>query len=717
VVSASDRGLRIALALCVGLGWLSAGIGLFHLMQEPTGWPLLVGCVLWLIFAPLVTDHLRAALERRGLLPRAVARLLALALQLAPLPLLPPDGPLALVLGAAIVAQSQLFLAARQDAAAVACLALPPVIDVLVLTAVPSVDALVLLPLTLLAGVCALLLLHGRMALGDLRREAPDPAPESSFERIAYVLPLGLLLATLSGGGYVLGERVARAFAPSDEAAQNRRPHQPSARGADPDAARGAAHGGAPAEFGQDLSLSGGSFPFGEAIVMEIEPLTELDTGRPLHMRSMVLDRFDENGASLADTSVPPLLSARGGWIRVAEDPPPEHLSRLHVQLRPLRLENRPWTAAFAPHPLTAIALPEVLYHPDQVLVVPQVITRLFVYEVEFERRPLDRRQLATLSARHPAARFTALPADSAALARVRRTAAEWTAGARSDVEKVLRIVRRLELDFTYERTDLGFEGTEAVAAFLEAKRGYCTHFATTAALMLRSEGIPARLATGFLAHEWSEELGRFLVRERNAHAWVEVHFDELGWLTVDPTPSEVGGGAFSRDLGGALDEAQTALFEGLFDTLARWRASEASLGDVLTAVTAGLVQGLRRNPLVLLLVSGGLLALLSVMLGRRAPREPALTRAALPDASPLFARLWTALARHGHARPPAQTQREFGGAVHARGGPDFAPLPGLIDLYYRASYGGRALAEGEELRVEAFLVALEARGEVPREG
>src|SRR6185295_13922646 len=69
-------------------------------------------------------------------------------------------------------------------------------------------------------------------------------------------------------------------------------------------------------------------------------------------------------------------------------------------------------------------------------------------------------------------------------------------------------------------------------------KTGYCEHYATAMVVRLRTVGIPARLVTGFLATEWNEYGGYFTVRQRDAHAWVEVYFPYSGWITMDPTPT-----------------------------------------------------------------------------------------------------------------------------------------------------------------------------------
>jgi hypothetical protein len=68
-------------------------------------------------------------------------------------------------------------------------------------------------------------------------------------------------------------------------------------------------------------------------------------------------------------------------------------------------------------------------------------------------------------------------------------------------------------------------------------KIGYCEQFATAETLMLRSLGIPARLATGYSTGSYDPVLDQSVVRERDAHAWVEVWFPNHGWVPVDPSP------------------------------------------------------------------------------------------------------------------------------------------------------------------------------------
>lgn len=71
-------------------------------------------------------------------------------------------------------------------------------------------------------------------------------------------------------------------------------------------------------------------------------------------------------------------------------------------------------------------------------------------------------------------------------------------------------------------------------------KTGYCEHYATAMVMILRTIGIPARLVTGFLAAEWNEYGNYYVVRQQDAHAWVEVHLPHSGWITMDPTPPSI---------------------------------------------------------------------------------------------------------------------------------------------------------------------------------
>lgn len=84
-------------------------------------------------------------------------------------------------------------------------------------------------------------------------------------------------------------------------------------------------------------------------------------------------------------------------------------------------------------------------------------------------------------------------------------------------------------------------EGVELVNFFLfEASQGHCELFATASAVLLRAVGIPCRYVTGFAPSEYNEIGDYWIIREDNAHAWIEVYVPGWGWKTFDPTPPEL---------------------------------------------------------------------------------------------------------------------------------------------------------------------------------
>ncbi len=76
------------------------------------------------------------------------------------------------------------------------------------------------------------------------------------------------------------------------------------------------------------------------------------------------------------------------------------------------------------------------------------------------------------------------------------------------------------------------------LASFLLTdKQGYCQQFSGAMALLLRMEGVPARVATGFSPGTTDRDTGEFVVHDTDAHSWVEAYIAPYGWVTFDPTP------------------------------------------------------------------------------------------------------------------------------------------------------------------------------------
>jgi transglutaminase-like putative cysteine protease len=124
--------------------------------------------------------------------------------------------------------------------------------------------------------------------------------------------------------------------------------------------------------------------------------------------------------------------------------------------------------------------------------------------------------------------------------AQARALAVQAVAGhTENQFDTVMALTNYLQGHFQYSQ-QLGHvpAGRDPVDWFLfDAKIGYCEQFATAETLMLRSLGIPARLATGYSTGQYDSVLNQATVREQDAHAWVEVWFPNHGWVPVDPSP------------------------------------------------------------------------------------------------------------------------------------------------------------------------------------
>ncbi|HWD97396.1 MAG TPA: DUF3488 and transglutaminase-like domain-containing protein, partial [Bryobacteraceae bacterium] len=143
--------------------------------------------------------------------------------------------------------------------------------------------------------------------------------------------------------------------------------------------------------------------------------------------------------------------------------------------------------------------------------------------------------------------------------ARIRALARQW-AGAGDDGTKALRIQTHLRSGFTYTLNTPRFPARDPLANFLFVRKsGYCEYFASAMAVMLRTLGIPSRVATGFQSGYFNDVSGMYVIRASDAHAWVEGWIEGQGWRTFDPTPPDKSPsrGLFAR-LGMYLDAADS---------------------------------------------------------------------------------------------------------------------------------------------------------------
>ncbi len=155
-------------------------------------------------------------------------------------------------------------------------------------------------------------------------------------------------------------------------------------------------------------------------------------------------------------------------------------------------------------------------------------------YEVELAAEP----QIAAKLEPSPASALSAL--DPGGLTPRMRELAVELMGEGSDDERIERLEQALLTGWSYTADFVGRDGESPLEDFLFVyKSGHCEYFASAMVMLLRSQGIPARFVTGFLGAEFNPLEDYYIVRQQNAHAWVEAYTPTRGWRVYDPTPPD----------------------------------------------------------------------------------------------------------------------------------------------------------------------------------
>jgi protein-glutamine gamma-glutamyltransferase len=311
---------------------------------------------------------------------------------------------------------------------------------------------------------------------------------------------------------------------------------------------------------------------------------------------------------------------------------------------------------------------------------------------------------------------FLQVPAQSEQIATL---AKEITHTQRTTYEKASAIQSYLTHNFRYSLDAPLREQDRPLEEFLfTRKTGYCEHYATAMVVMLRTIGAPARLVTGFLATEWNEYGNYYVVRQQDAHAWVEVHLPHSGWVTMDPTPpliESIGSGSPAwHALGRMMDtirlhwsrffvqysaadqfavvrelkagstsarnkalDSMSALFRP-FMTMLDGIAEYASKGTILS-LAEGL--GLALVSLAVLLLLGIKRPWAKGMVGRKTTRDQQLI-------VQLYERMISLLTRKGISKLTAMPPLEFVRLTQERWRDAGSAVASITELYCRARFG-----------------------------
>ena len=265
--------------------------------------------------------------------------------------------------------------------------------------------------------------------------------------------------------------------------------------------------------------------------------------------------------------------------------------------------------------------------------------------------------------------------------------AKEWTRGL-DDPERQLRAIElHLLSDYRYSLEFEQHTNRDPILDFLYLeKRGHCEYFASALALLGRAVGIPTRVVGGYRVTERNELGGYSIVREQNAHTWVEAWLDGKGWVTFNPTPA-----------GPIATSSTTPTVAALIDLAGTGWTAFLSWLDRRTWVQ------MLSAPAILIM----LIAAIRLWRQRRArARQPERT-----DDRPLpcFDQLSAALAQKGVARAPTETPEQLARRIEegddAR---ELASSAALLRRYAALRYGGLGSEPELASDIERFCRQLE---------
>jgi hypothetical protein len=257
--------------------------------------------------------------------------------------------------------------------------------------------------------------------------------------------------------------------------------------------------------------------------------------------------------------------------------------------------------------------------------------------------------------------------------------------------------------------------GVDPAEAFVRGReKGHCELFASSAVLLLRAAGIPARYVTGFRGGEWNPLGGYVAVRDDRAHAWAEAFSPQDGWIRVDATPPGLAPPPAGRlrQIVDALDYGWSRWMIG-YDLPRQRELAKQAGRHLLPAAIPGGATPLRTAGMILLGLAVGALVVAGVRLRwrrrpgederRTSPTGPRLwpRRGPWSTTPPLaggigrlYARTSARLERAGWPRQPSETPREYARRLRARGLYPAGELELLADRYAAARFGNEVVGE-----------------------
>jgi transglutaminase-like putative cysteine protease len=439
---------------------------------------------------------------------------------------------------------------------------------------------------------------------------------------------------------------------------------------------------------GSDLSF-GTSLTPREDLELGAQPVLRVVSPQRRYWKTATFDRYESNAMRSSDT-----LERRFGPRANLPSEPDAGRFRTEIEqsFTILTPSSSALFAADAPRRFSvALVLDERQVDWDQASWrAATQLQRGQTYVVQSAVSMAGRQELAEAAARYPdwLDRYRELP--STLPARVGALTNQVTAGASNPLERALLVESYLRgLTYTTHATVPPSDRDWVDFLLFDSRSGYCDYFSIAMAVMLRTQGIPARVASGFAPGTFDEQQRGWIVRESDAHSWTEVYFPGYGWVNFEPsasrpTPERIETARVEPPPGSAID-SQRAPIE-LPDDLDRFDGGFAPAleGSGLTAPGAVLATWAG-----LLLALGALLAAISLVWERGLR--------GLPPARRRFAQLGRLLRWFGIHESASATPYEVARSVASRLPGLSGPLSRLTALYVEATYRGPLAAHSQD--------------------
>ena len=415
--------------------------------------------------------------------------------------------------------------------------------------------------------------------------------------------------------------------------------------------------------------------------------IMRVKTPRAVYHRGLVFDRFNGTGWEISDLGGKHVAAGANSYFNLANTGYSSYYTAFvdfSTEYISYYLESDMPNIIYAPYRPDGVFFPFSMLVLDKNLSirVPALLLKGTVYTAVSSIPALDVKTLYRVKIDGCPAEQEAFCSTAFITPRTIELAHKITGGSSFELQKIMKIQNYLMGDYKYDLdAPRAPRGRNAVDFFLfESKSGFCEHFASAMAVLARAEGIPSRVVTGFAPGEYNPFSGFFNVHGADAHAWVEIYFPIVGWVTFDPTPGGSDGPVIMKET-----TPLTFFFDKYLSNLKK------SFLGMIGKLPSGVRSLLLALAAALGLAFAAVIAYAAIR-ALRTGRERGRTAARLTGHNRAAAALMRRLLRISKL-PESATAEDLGHAMPESAAPQFARFS---EIYNRAAFSGDTITEDE---------------------